>query len=131
LSADKSVWPRFARRLSKDYRVLIPDLPGHGDTGYLESWTYSAPDFAESMKRFLDRLAIKQVHVVGNSLGGFVAAYFALNYPGSTLSATLIDATGVWGIEPSDMDKLVEQDNVPFFVSSRKEFDHFWKLTMA
>ena len=33
-SADKDVWARFARHFTANHQVIIPDLAGHGETGY-------------------------------------------------------------------------------------------------
>lgn len=94
-SADKQVWPRFARHLLKNYRVIIPDLAGHGDTGFESSWDYSAPAQAARIAALIDRLGIRKIHIVGNSMGGFIAAHFALGYPERTHSVALIDPAGV------------------------------------
>ena len=130
-SADKDVWPRFAKHFTGDYRVIIPDLAGHGDTGFDAAWDYSAPAQARRIAMLMDRLGIAKAHVGGNSMGGFIAAHFALAYPERTLSVALIDAAGVISPEPSDMGRLLAQGRNPFEVSSRAEFDAFYAMTMA
>jgi abhydrolase domain-containing protein 6 len=130
-SADKNVWPRFAKYLVKDYRVIIPDLAGHGETGFDEHWDYSAPAQARRVALMLDRLGIEKVHVAGNSMGGFISAHFALAYPARTLSTTMIDPAGVTPPMLSDMQKMLAQGRNPFEVSSREDFDSFYAMTMA
>lgn len=130
-SADKQVWPRFARHLLDRYQVIIPDLAGHGETGFVPGLDYSAPAQARRVAAMLDGLGIARAHIAGNSMGGFITAHFALAYPERTLSAGLIDAAGVHSPEPSDMGRMLEAGRNPFEVHSRAEFDQFYAMTMA
>lgn len=130
-SADRNVWPRFARHLVQDYRVIIPDLAGHGATGFDAGWDYSVPAQAQRVAALLDRLGIAKAHVIGNSMGGFISAHFALAYPQRTLSVGLIDPAGVTSPQPSDMEQMLAQGRNPFEISSRAQFDDFYAMTMA
>lgn len=130
-SADKQVWPRFARHLVDTYRVIIPDLAGHGETGFKPEWNYSAPAQAQRVALLLDKLGIQQAHIAGNSMGGFISAHFALAYPQRTLSVGLIDAAGIHSPEPSDLMRMLAAGRNPFIVHSRAEFDEFYAMTMA
>lgn len=130
-SADKDVWPRFARHLVDDYHIIIPDFAGHGDTEFNKDWNYSAPKQAQRILALIDKLKIQQVHVAGNSMGGFIAAYFAKDYPERTLSALLIDPAGVHSSEPSDMGNMLAQGRNPFEIHNDEEFAEFYPMTMA
>ncbi len=130
-SADKDVWPRFARHFVDDYNVIIPDMAGHGDTGFDSQWDYHVPQQANRLVEMLDVMKIEKVHVVGNSMGGFVAAYLAKDYPDRVLSTMLIDPAGVHSPELSDMDKMLSQGRNPFEIHDRVEFDEFYAMTMA
>jgi len=130
-SSDKIIWSRFARFFTKHYNVVIPDMAGHGDTGFDPSWDYSGPAQAERVAKLMDKLSLDKVHLVGNSMGGFISAHFAKMYPQRTLSITLIDPAGVISPVQSDMDKMLAQDKNPFDVSNRAEFDAFYAMTMA
>lgn len=130
-SADKDVWPRFARHLVDDYHIIIPDFAGHGDTEFNKDWNYSAPKQAERILALIDKLQIQQAHVAGNSMGGFIAAYFAKDYPQRTLSALLIDPAGVHSTEISDMGKMLAKGRNPFEIDNNEEFAEFYPMTMA
>lgn len=130
-SADKSVWARFARFLNDDYRVLIPDLPGHGDSGFDQQADYSIPSQSEAVRDLLDAAGIDKAHIIGNSMGGFIAAHFALSYGDRCITAGLFDPAGVPTPEASDMEKLRASGRNPFFVKSREEFEEFYAMTMA
>lgn len=130
-SADRQVWVRFARHLLDRYQVIIPDLAGHGATGFVPGLDYSGPAQAQRVAAMLDTLGIAKAHLAGNSMGGFISAHFARAYPQRTLSAGLIDPAGVASPEPSDMGKLLATGRNPFEVNSRAEFDAFYAMTMA
>jgi abhydrolase domain-containing protein 6 len=130
-SADKDVWPRFARHLVDDYHIIIPDFAGHGDTEFNKGWDYSAPKQSQRLLALIDKLDIQQVHLAGNSMGGFIAAYFAKDYPQRTLSALLIDPAGVRSPELSDMDKMLAKGRNPFEIHNSEEFAEFYAMTMA
>ena len=66
--------------LSRDYRVIAPDLPGFGDSDKpLRS--YDPEFYARWLCSFLDALGIQRAHLVGNSMGGRVAVETALAAP--------------------------------------------------
>ncbi len=130
-SANKDVWTRFASNLNEHYDIVVPDMAGHGDTPFQSNWDYSAPAQVERLIALLDALKVDKVHVVGNSMGGFIAAHFARMYPERTLSATLVDPAGVTSPEPSDMENMLAEGRNPFEVDNREEFDEFFAMTMA
>lgn len=130
-SADKSVWLRFARHFTDSFNIIIPDMAGHGDTGFQSGWNFSAPAQAERLVALLDRLQIQQVHIIGNSMGGFIAAHFARLYPERTLTAALVDPSGVTSPEPSEMGKMIKQGKNPFLINSQEDFAAFYQMTMA
>lgn len=75
------IWDSFALALSRDFKVVRIDFPGHG-----KSSTYSAVHtmelMAESVKAIIDHLGIKSCIVAGHSMGGYVSLAFAEKYPG-------------------------------------------------
>ena len=130
-TADKDVWPRFAKAFTEDYRVVIPDLAGHGETAFDPSWDYSAAAQSKRIAGLLDALGIDKAHITGNSMGGMITAYFAIHYPQRTLSAMPIDPGGVASPEPSDMLKMLAEGKNPFLVNSAEDFSNFYPMTMA
>ncbi len=73
-------WNEFAAALASDYRVITPDLPGHGETGV--PGTVSSMDYmAEVVKYVLESAGISKAVVIGHSMGGYATLAFAARYP--------------------------------------------------
>ncbi len=130
-SAENEHWARFARHLVDGYRVIAPDLAGHGDTGFEADWDYGIAAQSARVAALLDALGVERAHIAGNSMGGYIAADFAWRHPQRTLSATLLDPAGVASPEPSDMDRLRAAGDNPFLITSREDFARFYPMTMA
>ena len=129
-SGDRFLWVRFGSHLRRDYRVIIPDLAGHGETGFVAGADYSAPGQAALVIGLLDALGIERAHLMGNSMGGFVAAHVAAGYPERTLSVGLCNAAGVLAPTPSALDRMLADGHNPFLLSHPDEFPAFYTLTM-
>ncbi len=81
------------------YRVIAPDLRGHGDTpAPPRPWRIA--DFAGDVLELLDRLGVERAHVVGFSLGGMVALEIAARAPGRLASLCIINAAPLSGPRP-------------------------------
>lgn len=128
LSAEKAHWLRFARYLVRDYRVLIVDLPAHGQTGYQVGRDYSTLAQAKRVLALLDFLQIEQVHIAGNSMGGFIAQRLALIAPLRILSLGLFDAAGLPVRNNSALEQSLRTGRNPFILHSLEEFDAFMAL---
>lgn len=130
-SADKMVWLRFARHLTAQYQILIPDLAGHGDSPYQADWDYSVPAQLKRVQQLLNAMQLPAVHLIGNSMGGFISANFAIRYPDRTLSIALVNPAGVLSPEPSRMQLMLASGRNPFLVENRQQFTEFYTMTMA
>ncbi|QJR82651.1 alpha/beta hydrolase [Alteromonas pelagimontana] len=130
-SADKSVWLPLASKLKDQFHIVIPDLPGHGDTGYSPQWNYSVKAQAEILCSLIWQLGYQRAHVIGNSMGGHIAAWMARYHESSIASAVLLSPGGLPGVQKSKLDKLMEQGLNPFFVQERGDFRKLLALSMS
>jgi pimeloyl-ACP methyl ester carboxylesterase len=74
---------RYQIPLSERYRLIFPDLSGHGEsTALLESVTIQK--YAEEVLKLADSLGLEKVSLCGYSSGGSIAQEFALAYPDRT-----------------------------------------------
>jgi pimeloyl-ACP methyl ester carboxylesterase len=75
-----AIWKNFARRLSKSFKVVVIDLPGHGDSESLGP-AHSMDEMAEAVNQVLKSLKIGKCLMVGHSMGGYVTLAYAEKYP--------------------------------------------------
>lgn len=94
LGAQWRVWARNLPAIATRRRAIAVDLPGFGGSEVGTS-PVSIRGYAEVLDRFCDRLGLDRVVVVGNSMGGFVAAEFALLAPDRVSGLVLVDAVGM------------------------------------
>jgi pimeloyl-ACP methyl ester carboxylesterase len=74
------VWNSFSQKLTEKYRVISPDLPGHGQSDIFEE-THTMEYMAEIIKELLKSLEIGKAFLAGHSLGGYVALAFTEHFP--------------------------------------------------
>jgi pimeloyl-ACP methyl ester carboxylesterase len=80
-------WPSDLRHLP-GYRVIVPDLPGHGKssgTGLQSIWGY-----ADHLIGFLAELGLYKAVFIGHSMGGCIALALGLKYPDQVIGLGLI-----------------------------------------
>lgn len=103
------IWVPFTRVLSKEYRIVTIDLPGHGLTGNISA-VHSMELMAETVKAVLDNLRIKKCCLIGHSMGGSVTLAFAELFPAMLTGFGLFHSTS-YDDSPEvklNRDKMVE-----------------------
>jgi pimeloyl-ACP methyl ester carboxylesterase len=78
----------YQRPLGDNFRLVLPDLGGHGDTK-TEKTVFSTTDYVEEIRTLLDHLGIEKAVLCGYSSGGNFVQEFVLNHPDRTLAAIL------------------------------------------
>ncbi|MBW4796217.1 alpha/beta fold hydrolase [Pseudomonas tolaasii] len=87
----QEMWAPQIEALSQQYRVIVPELWGHGESGPLPAQTGSLDDLARQNLALLDHLDIAQANLVGLSVGGMWGARLALLAPERINSVVLMD----------------------------------------
>ena len=67
--------------LAPHHRLIIPDLPGHGESDKPVSTEYTPRFYARTVRKLMDALGVERAVVIGNSLGGRVALELAVRSP--------------------------------------------------
>jgi pimeloyl-ACP methyl ester carboxylesterase len=88
------MWLPFYERMSQSLDFVAPEHPGFGDTAVPE-WLEGFDDLVLHYRDVLDTLAVDRAHLIGFSLGGWIAAEFAIFYPERLKSLTLIMPAGL------------------------------------
>ncbi len=120
---DKDNWTRFSKSLTGSYRVIVPDLPGFGESAQHPDWDYSMPPQRGRVNDFVLALGLEQFHVVGHSMGGHLAALYTHKYPVQVLSMALFNNAGINAPEESDMQRALTKGENPLIVNSLEDFD--------
>lgn len=87
-------WEVVARRLAGSYRVVAPDLIGHGDAATPRG-DYSLGAHAASIRDLLTAIGVERATIVGHSLGGGVAMQFFYQFPQRTERLVLVSSGGL------------------------------------
>jgi len=122
-SADKDNWTRFSKKLTDQYRVIAPDLPGFGESARHFERDYSVSAQSDWLHDFAAALKLDRFHLGGNSMGGFIAAFYAYRYSSQVESLVLIDNAGITSPDASEMQLALERGENPLLTSSAEDFD--------
>ena len=122
---DKDNWSFYAPYLTGEYRLICPDLPGFGENARSLDLDHAVATQAVRLRDFLDALGIDKCHLGGNSMGGYIALHFALEFPDRLRSLTLFNNAGVLGPDESELQKIVEAegDESPLVPRTLAEMD--------
>lgn len=94
-----SGWSNFKGNfpvLANEFRTIILDMPGFGRSPGRERYDRLYPLVAaEALSQFLDTMGIDRCHLLGNSMGGYAAAAFALEHPERTDRMVLMGPGGL------------------------------------
>lgn len=88
---DSAVWNRQAGFLKDGYRLIIPDLPGSGQSSLLQN--AGIDEYAGVLKAILDKEQVEKCTMLGHSMGGYITLAFAENFPRSLEKFGLVHST--------------------------------------
>jgi pimeloyl-ACP methyl ester carboxylesterase len=126
-AADKTIWLPLAEQLTPHFHVVIPDLPGWGQSSRNAGASYGVEAQARRLQAFLAALGLQRFVLVGHSMGGAIAGVYAAQYPQGVAALALVDAYGLKA-DPNDFDRAIEAGNDPFVYGDRAGFEHALEL---
>ncbi len=74
-----AIWEDFSKKLSKEFTVIAPDLPGHGSSGLPKDLS-SVDEYADAVHAVASHAGIKKFTLIGHSMGGYIVMAFAKKY---------------------------------------------------
>lgn len=89
VGAGRNTWARTLPLLTRYFTVVTYDLRGHGASP-LPSGPFGLDELVADLERVRQRAGIDRAHIAGHSLGGMIAAAYALKYPDRVLSLGLL-----------------------------------------
>ncbi|MGK2965079.1 MAG: alpha/beta fold hydrolase [Tepidiformaceae bacterium] len=91
--ADGRAWHPVAVALAPDFHVITLDLPGHGQSGFVEDAQPTLATYTGALGALLDILGLELAAVAGHGFGGIVALQFAVEHPERVVGLVLSDTT--------------------------------------
>ena len=87
---DHNMWERQVERLKTQFQVITYDMLGHGQSAHPPDERFLG-DFVRQLHHLLVNLELRNVAIVGFSMGGLVAREFAIQYPEMTTKLVLMN----------------------------------------
>jgi pimeloyl-ACP methyl ester carboxylesterase len=126
--ADKDSWAWMAAHIPRRFGLLIPDLPGWGESTQHWLSSYDVAAQATRLAAFLESMGVGRVHLVGSSMGGNIAARLAIERPDLIRTLTLMAPLGVQAPEPSEAERELLGGRNPMIVETTAQFDRMMEL---
>ena len=126
-TGSKENWYRAARALRGRYRIVIPDLPGWGQSERKDGADYGFVAQSARVAAFLRKPEVankRPVVLLGHSMGGGIAALTAARYSNLVARAGLLDAAGV-RFEDNQFGQDVLAGKNPFGVSDEASLEQY------
>ena len=108
-SSGAGAWLPFMQSLAARFDVIVPEHPGFGDSD-TPDWLENIHDLAYFYLDFLEQLDLDRIHLVGVSLGGWLAAEVAIRDTYRLSSLTLVDAAGIHVAGSKQVDPFLRSD---------------------
>jgi pimeloyl-ACP methyl ester carboxylesterase len=120
---DGFIWERQVQYLRRDHRLIIPDLPGSGNSPPLNpvnplNAETSMEELADAIKAILDAENIDQAVLVGHSMGGYISLAFAEKYEDRVAALGLFHSTAY---PDSEEKKALRRKSVEFIRKNGSE----------
>lgn len=121
----KTVWLDVAKQLTPHFHLVIPDLPGWGESSRDMGANYDIDAQAARLQDFVQALGLGRFMLVGHSMGGAIAGVYAAEHPEHVSSLALLDSFGLkFNQNAFARESLAGTD--PFAFSDRAGF---WRAT--
>ncbi len=123
----KDDWTLFARHL-RGFHLVIPDIPGFGESSQVPADSYSFESQIRRIDRFVEVLKLDRFHMAGNSMGGALTATYGARHPEKVLTLALLDPAGAPSPNKSEVARQLEQGHNPLLVHNAEDFDTLMAL---
>ena len=136
-NASLHTWEPWVSQIGDQFRMVSIDLPGHGLTGPVPGDDYSQEAMTQFVNEFTSVMNIERFALAGNSMGGAVAARFALRHPERLTALVLVNAAGLPSKTPRDpglgfvIARTPVIQNVMLYVSPRGLFEDVLKKAFS
>lgn len=120
----KETYLILGKLLEKDFRILVVDVPGFGNSESL-SGKRNIQKFANWLEEFVSAISLEKFHVYGNSLGGAILSEFAEKNQERFLSVTLSCSAGIWNPGEEGFYEDYRKGRNIFLIETEDHLEHF------
>lgn len=129
---DKDHFTRVSAKLTRRYHVVIPDLPGFGESSRPDGATYSIDEQVDRLRALAHKLGLSRFHLGGNSMGGGIALAYAVKYPEEVESLWLLAPAATRKSLDSELMRNLDEMGVNYLIMrSRAEYDRTKAFVMS
>lgn len=121
-ASNKQVWLPVAKLLTPHFHLIIPDLPGWGESSRSAGASYDIDAQAQRLAAFVQALQLHRFMLVGHSMGGAIAGVYAAAHPDQVAELALVDAFGLKS-RPNAFDNQALAGKDPFVYDDRAGFE--------
>lgn len=125
--SDRHVWLETAKLLTPHFHLIIPDLPGWGDSSRSADASYAIDAQAARLDDFVRTLGLRHFVLVGHSMGGAIAGVYASEHPEQVAALALVDSFGLRGKQNAFDNEMLAGRN-PFVYDDRAGFQRVLAL---
>jgi len=105
LGLNRNFWSSTIAHLASNYRCIAIDLPGHGESFEIAT-NGSMTSYVASVRKVIEKLNLRDVTLVGHSMGGQIATILSLQMPSVISKLVLVCAAGIETFTGDEADKL-------------------------
>jgi pimeloyl-ACP methyl ester carboxylesterase len=96
--------------MGRGYHLVVPDIPGFGQHRPTEPARYDIDTQVRRLERFVDAVGLARFHLMGISMGGYMAGYYAARNADRVTSLCLMDSAGFSSPVRSDAMRRFQDD---------------------
>lgn len=130
-SGEKDNWLPVAEVLAPRYRLIIPDLLGHGESSSPDNGDYTFQAQTRAVNTFIEKLHLDKFHLIGHSMGGTIAMLYAQEHSEHIQTLTLVSPAIINANERSDYFKLLEQGKNVLIMKKPGDINVFTQYVFA
>jgi len=120
-SANKDNWLSMAE-FTPGYHLIIPDIPGFGESTKSPSSSYDVISQVERLDKFFTAISLKKFFIAGNSMGGNISGIYAITYPAKIKGLVLLNNSGIISPVKSEVMQMFEKGENPLLMKENQDF---------
>ncbi|MDN5924318.1 MAG: alpha/beta fold hydrolase [Xanthomonadales bacterium] len=121
LATDSSLWLPVAKQLSPHFHVVIPDLPGWGQSSPIAGGDVGVSAQAQRLQAFVQTLGVGRAVFIGQGFGGAIAGVYAVQHPQQVTALVLVDSFGLKA-KPTPFTQALQAGKDPYAETDRSQF---------